>query len=85
MIDLPNATRQRKKKMQHELFNSRVELTDEDYDILMFWLDESSFSVDDGKDDVIMNDMTRLRMRGFDVIQSYDIMERTNNNPFEYH
>jgi hypothetical protein len=71
--------------MQHEMFNSKVDLTDEDYDILMFWLDESSFSVDDGKDDVIMNDMTRLRMRGFDVIQSYDIMERTNNNPFEYH
>lgn len=67
------------------MFNSKVDLTDEDYDILMFWLDESSFSVDDGKDDVIMNDMTRLRMRGFDVIQSYDIMERTNNNPFEYH
>jgi hypothetical protein len=71
--------------MQHEMFNSKVDLTDEDYDILMFWLDESSFSVDDGKDDVIMNDMTRLRMRGFDVIQSYDIMERTDNNPFEYH
>jgi len=71
--------------MQHEMFNSKVDVTDEDYDILMFWLDESSFSVDDGKDDVIMNDMTRLRMRGFDVIQSYDIMERTNNNPFEYH
>lgn len=67
------------------MFNSKVDVTDEDYDILMFWLDESSFSVDDGKDDVIMNDMTRLRMRGFDVIQSYDIMERTNNNPFEYH
>lgn len=67
------------------MFNGKVDLTDEDYDILMFWLDESSFSVDDGKDDVIMNDMTRLRMRGFDVIQSYDIMERTNNNPFEYH
>lgn len=67
------------------MFNSKVDLTDEDYDILMFWLDESSFSVDDGKDDVIMNDMTRLRMRGFDVIQSYDIMERTDNNPFEYH
>jgi hypothetical protein len=71
--------------MQHEMFNGKVDLTDEDYDILMFWLDESSFSVDDGKDDVIMNDMTRLRMRGFDVIQSYDIMERTDNNPFEYH
>lgn len=71
--------------MQHEMFNSKVDLTDEDYDILMFWLDESSFSVDDGKDDFIMNDMTRLRMRGFDVIQSYDIMERTDNNPFEYH
>lgn len=71
--------------MQHEIFNSKVDLTDEDYDILMFWLDESSFSVDDGNDDVIMNDMTRLRMRGFDVIQSYDIMERTDNNPFEYH
>ena len=67
------------------MFNGKVDLTDEDYDILMFWLDESSFSVDDGKDDVIMNDMTRLRMRGFDVIQSYDIMERTDNNPFEYH
>lgn len=67
------------------MFNSKVDLTDEDYDILMFWLDESSFSVDDGKDDFIMNDMTRLRMRGFDVIQSYDIMERTDNNPFEYH
>ena len=67
------------------MFNSKADLTDEDYDILMFWLDESSFSVDDGKDDVIMNDMTRLRMRGFDVIQSYDIMERTDNNPFEYH
>ena len=71
--------------MQHEMFNGKVDLTDEDYDILMFWLDESSFSVDDGKDDVIMKDMTRLRMRGFDVIQSYDIMERTDNNPFEYH
>ena len=71
--------------MQHEMFNSKADLTDEDYDILMFWLDESSFSVDDGRDDVIMNDMTRLRMRGFDVIQSYDIMERTDNNPFEYH
>jgi hypothetical protein len=71
--------------MQHEMFNSKVDVTDEDYDILMFWLDESSFSLDDGKDNVIMNDMTRLRMRGFGVLQSYDIMERTNNNPFEYH
>jgi len=67
---------------QTQLFDNSVELTDEDHDILMFLLDETSCSVDDGKDDTIMNDMTRLRMRGFDVIQSYGIMENTDNNPF---
>ena len=67
---------------QTQLFDNSVQLTDEDHDILMFLLDETSYSIDDGKDDTIMNDMTRLRMRGFDVIQSYGIMEKTDNNPF---
>ena len=67
---------------QTQLFDNSVELTDEDHDILMFLLDETSCSVDDGKDDTIMTDMTRLRMRGLDVIQSYGIMENTDNNPF---
>jgi len=31
-----------------------------------------------------MNDMTRLRMRGFDLIQCCDIMDSTDNNPFGY-
>ena len=69
---------------QTQLFDNSVELTNEDHDILMFLLDETSCSVDDGKDDTIMNDMTRLRMRGFDVIQCYDIMDSTDNNPFGY-
>ncbi len=69
---------------QTQLFDNSVELTDEDHDILMFLLDETSCSIDDGKDDTIMNDMTRLRMRGFDVIQCCDIMDSTDNNPFGY-
>ena len=69
---------------QTQLFDNSVELTDEDHDILMFLLDETSCSVDDGKDDTIMTDMTRLRMRGFDVIQCYDIKDSTDNNPFGY-
>ena len=54
---------------QSQLFDNAVELTNEDHDILMFLLDETSYSVDDGNDDTIMNDMTRLRMRGFDLMQ----------------
>jgi len=50
----------------------------------MFLLDETSYSVDDGNDDTIMNDMTRLRMRGFDLMQCCDIMKSTDNNPFGY-
>jgi hypothetical protein len=71
--------------MQANLFNNHVDLTEEDYNILIDLLDESSFSVDDGKDTTIMSDMTRLRMRGFDMIQCYDIMESTDNNPFGYY
>jgi hypothetical protein len=69
---------------QSQLFDNTVELTNEDHDILMFLLDESSYSIDDGNDDTIMNDMTRLRMIGFDVIQCCDIMKSTDNNPFGY-
>ena len=66
------------------MFNSEVDLTEEDCDILINLLDESSFSMDDGKDTTIMTDMTRLRMRGFDLIQACGIMESTGNNPFGY-
>ncbi len=69
--------------MQFEMFeDSAVELTEDDYAIIMYWLDESSCSVDDGMDDTIMQNMTRLRMRGFGVVQSYNIMYNTDNNPF---
>jgi len=68
--------------MQKQMFNSKVDLTEEDCDILIDLLDESSCSMDDGKDTTIMTDMTRLRMRGFGLIQAYDIMEATDNNPF---
>ena len=67
---------------QSQLFDNAVELTNEDHDILMFLLDETSYSVDDGNDDTIMNDMARLRMRGFDLMQCCDIMKSTDNNPF---
>jgi hypothetical protein len=70
--------------MQANLFNNHVDLTEEDYNILIDLLDESSFSVDDGKDTTIMSDMTRLRMRGFDLTQCCDIMKSTDNNPFGY-
>ena len=70
--------------MQNELFNNGVDLTEEDCDILIDLLDEASCSVDDGRDSAIMTDMTRLRMRGFGLIQAYDIMESTDNNPFGY-
>jgi hypothetical protein len=42
------------------MFNNEVDLTPEDYDILMYLLDETSISVDDGNDNAIMNDMTIL-------------------------
>lgn len=66
------------------MFNGDVDLTEEDCDILIDLLDEASCSVDDGRDSTIMTDMTRLRMRGFGLIQAYDIMESTDNNPFGY-
>ena len=43
--------------MQTEMFNDEIDLTPEDYDILMYLLDETSISVDDGNDNAIMNDM----------------------------
>jgi hypothetical protein len=70
--------------MQIKMFNGDVDLTEEDCDILINLLDEASCSVDDGRDSTIMTDMTRLRMRGFDLIQAYGIMESTGNNPFGY-
>jgi len=71
-------------EMQTEIFNNEIDLTPEDYDILMYLLDETSISIDDGNDNAIMNDMARLRMRGFDLLQSCAIMDSTNNNPVGY-
>ncbi len=68
--------------MQTKIFDDKLDVTDEDRNILLFLLDYSSCSVDDGRDDSIMNNITRLRMRGFNLLQCREIMENTDNNPF---